>query len=65
MLTILHPSACAIMLINCSEDPLHSANGSDGIAARKRYVVNSVVKMLQEGLLLQFTPPTDADLAVY
>ena len=50
----------AIMLINCSEDPLHSANGSDGIAPGK-VVVNSI-ENVSGGAVIKFTPPTDADL---
>ena len=48
------------MLINCSEDPLHSANGSDGIAPGK-VVVNSI-ENVSGGAVIKFTPPTDADL---
>jgi len=51
---------CAIMLINCSEDPIHSANGSDGIPPGK-VTVNSIVN-IAGGAVIQFTPPTDEDL---
>ena len=50
----------AIMLINCSEDPLHSANGSDGIPPGK-VTVNSI-ENIAGGAIIKFTPPTDEDL---
>ena len=50
----------AIMLINCSEDPIHSANGSDGIPPGK-VTVNSI-ENIAGGAIIKFTPPTDEDL---
>ena len=50
----------AIMLINCSEEPLHSANGSDGIPPGK-VTVNSI-ENIAGGAIIQFNPPTDEDL---
>ena len=49
-----------IILINCSEEPLHSANGSDGVAPGK-VVVNSI-ENIAGGAIIRFTPPTDEDL---
>ena len=49
-----------LILISCSEDPLHSANGSDGIAPGK-VVVNNI-ENVSGGAVIKFTPPTDADL---
>jgi hypothetical protein len=48
------------MLINCSEDPIHSANGSDKFHLEK-CTVNSI-ENIAGGAIIKFTPPTDEDL---